>query len=92
MASRWIASSILAGLRRGTNPQRLAGMLATMAGEAAGPASVTITQQELADLLGVTRATANAALGDLQKRRLIERGYGTIRIPDRDALAAHAMR
>ena len=62
------------------------------AGEAAGPASVTITQQELADLLGVTRATANAALGDLQRRRLIERGYGTIRIPDRDALAAHAMR
>ena len=40
----------------------------------------------------MTRATANAALGDLQKRRLIERGYGTIRIPDRDALAAHAMR
>ena len=84
--------SILAGLRRGTNPQRLAGMLATMAGEAAGATSVTITQQELADLLGVTRATANAALGDLQKRRLIERGYGTIRIPDREALAAHAMR
>ncbi|MBX7481483.1 Crp/Fnr family transcriptional regulator [Qipengyuania qiaonensis] len=83
--------SILAGLRRGTNPERLAGLLATMAGEAPGPAGVTITQQELADLLGVTRATANAALRELQQRRLVERGYGTIRIPDRDALAAHAM-
>ena len=83
--------SILAGLRRGTNPERLAGLLATMAGEEPGPAGVTITQQELADLLGVTRATANAALRELQQRRLGERGYGTIRIPDRDALAAHAL-
>ena len=83
--------SILAGLRRGTNPERLAGLLATMAGEEPGPAGVTITQQELADLLGVTRATANAALRELQQRRLVERGYGTIRIPDRDALAAHAL-
>ncbi len=83
--------SILAGLRRGTNPERLAGLLATMAGEEPGPAGVTITQQELADLLGVTRATANAALRELQARRLVERGYGTIRIPDRDALAAHAL-
>ncbi len=84
--------SILAGLRRGTNPQRLAGLLATMAGDTSGAADVAITQQELADLLGVTRATANAALRDLQTRQLIDRGYGTIHIPDRNALAEHALR
>lgn len=83
--------SILAGLRHGTNPARLAGLLATMAGEDSGPASVTITQQELADLLGVTRATANAALRELDKRRLVKRGYGSIAIPDRDRLARFAL-
>lgn len=82
--------SILAGLRHGTNPARLAGLLATMAGEEHS-GTVTITQQELADLLGVTRATTNAALKDLQRRGLVERGYGTIRIPDRDRLARFAL-
>lgn len=84
--------SLLAGLRHGTNPARLAGLLAAMAGEGAGAAEVTITQQELADLLGVTRATANAALRELQRHRLIDRGYGRIRLPDRTALAAFALR
>ena len=83
--------SILAGLRHGTNPARLAGLLSTMAGDDEGAASVTITQQELADLLGVTRATANAALKDLHRRGLIERGYGRIRIPDPERLARFAL-
>lgn len=83
--------SLLAGLRRGTNPARMAGLLATMAGELPGPARIRVTQQDLAELLGVTRATANAALGVLEKRRLIERGYGTIAIPDRDRLMAAAL-
>lgn len=83
--------SIVAGLRHGTNPARLAGILATMAGEEGGTASITITQQELADLLGVTRATANAALKELQHRGLVERGYGSVRVPDRDRLARFAL-
>lgn len=81
----------LAGLRRGTNPQRLAAILANMASDQEKPASVVVTQQELADLLGVTRATANAALRELQKGRLVERGYGTVTIPDRDRLAQFAL-
>ncbi|MEZ5681278.1 MAG: Crp/Fnr family transcriptional regulator [Erythrobacter sp.] len=81
----------LAGLRRGTNPQRLAAILANMTSDRDLPASVTITQQELADLLGVTRATANAALRDLQKHRLVQRGYGTVTIPNRDRLAQYAL-
>ena len=84
--------AILAGLRHGTNPARLAGLLATMAGAEAKGASVSITQQELADLLGVTRATANAALKELQRHRLIERGYGSIRIPDSARLSRFALR
>ena len=83
--------SLVAGLRHGTNPARLAGILATMAGEDGGTASITITQQELADLLGVTRATANAALRELQQRGLVERGYGSVRVPDRDRLARFAL-
>lgn len=83
--------SILAGLRHGTNPARLSGLLSTMAGEKEGAAHVTITQQELADLLGVTRATANAALKALQRLGLVERGYGAIRIPDRNRLARFAL-
>ncbi|MXP11034.1 Crp/Fnr family transcriptional regulator [Pseudoblastomonas halimionae] len=85
------ALSLLSGLRRGTNPQRLAGLLATLAGDGVGGATVTITQQELADLLGVTRATANAALGELERRKLVERGYGTIEVPERERLAVFAL-
>ena len=48
-------------------------------------------QQELAELLGITRATANAALGELQNRKLVTRGYGSIAIPDRAALALFAL-
>lgn len=81
----------LAGLRRGTNPQRLAAILANMAAGANGPASIAMTQQELADLLGVTRATANAALRELEQAGLVERGYGAVTIPDRDSLARFAL-
>jgi len=62
--------------------------LRTMAGD---DREVAITQQELAELLGVTRATANSALRDLQKAGLIERGYGVLRLPDPDRLALFAL-
>ncbi|MBX7494435.1 Crp/Fnr family transcriptional regulator [Qipengyuania sp. 6B39] len=81
----------LAGLRRGTSAARLAGILANMADTAPGMAEVRITQQELAELLGVTRATANAALRDLEKRRLVKRGYGSIAIPDVPRLTLFAL-
>ena len=80
--------AILASVRRGTNPARLAALLANMAGE---DGTVAITQQELAELLGVTRATANAALRDLSRLGLIERGYGSIRVTDRERLAGFAL-
>jgi CRP-like cAMP-binding protein len=78
-------------MRRGTNPARMAGLLANLAGEKPAKAQVAITQQELADLLGITRATANAALRELQNRQLLKRSYGGIAIPDRDRLAQFAI-
>lgn len=80
---------LIAGLRRGTNPARLADLI----GNLVEPDGVTrITQQELAELLGVTRATANSALRSLEEAGLIERGYGTIRILKPEALSALALR
>ena len=78
----------LAGMRRGTNPTRLAGLLSNLA---RGGDTVAITQQELAELLGVTRATANAALRELEKAGLIRRGYGRLAIPDAQALTMFAL-
>lgn len=83
--------ALLAGMRRGTNPARMAELLANLAGEQSGPSQVDITQQELAELLGVTRVTANAALAQLQQLRLVERGYGSIIVRDRDRLMQFAL-
>ena len=77
----------LAGLRRGSNPARLAGLLMNLA---ANSESTRVTQQELAELLGVTRATANAALRTLEEGGAIERGYGAITVKDRGSLARFA--
>lgn len=80
--------NLLAGMRRGTNPARLAGLLTNLAG---GRDTVPVRQQELAELLGVTRATANSALARLAALGLIERGYGRIRIRDAEALSLYAL-
>lgn len=47
---------------------------------------LAITQQEMADLMGVSRVTLGQALGQLQAENLIERGYGKIRLIDRSRL------
>lgn len=73
---------LLAGLRRGTTVARAAALLANLAGEGHGPQRATLTQHELADLLGVSRVTANAALRTLERAGLIQRKYGTIEVPD----------
>jgi len=85
------ALGLLAGFRQGSNPMRMAGLLVNLAGDGAVTAKVAITQQELADLLGITRVTANAALRELQEHRLIRRSYGSIAILDRDRLAEFAL-
>lgn len=80
--------SLLAGMRQGTNTARMAGLLANMS---AGNPRVSVTQQELAELLGVTRATANAALRELQEAGAIRRAYGSVEVLDPGLLALAAL-
>ncbi|WP_114521020.1 Crp/Fnr family transcriptional regulator [Altererythrobacter sp. ZODW24] len=54
--------------------------------------SITINQQELAELVGVTRMTISTALAKLQADGLIQRGYGQISILDPAGLVSFAHR
>ncbi|MFN2099107.1 Crp/Fnr family transcriptional regulator [Altererythrobacter sp. MF3-039] len=77
---------IIAGIRRGTANARVAGMLANLAGASEGPVRLSITQQEIAELLGLTRATVNAALRGIERDGLIKRGYGCLIVLEPRAL------
>ena len=72
---------VMAGIRRGTARARIAGMLANLCGEASGPARLSVRQHELGEHLGLTRATVNVALREMEEAGLIARGYGSIMIP-----------
>jgi len=57
--------------------------------ELQGPARVvSLTQQTIADLLGVPRTSVTRALRGLQRQGIVEIGYGHIAIRDKAALAA----
>ncbi|MEQ9517856.1 MAG: Crp/Fnr family transcriptional regulator [Parvibaculum sp.] len=47
---------------------------------------VSMTQSELAEILGVTRASANKALKQLEAQKLVTRAYGQISLPDQRRL------
>jgi CRP-like cAMP-binding protein len=53
---------------------------------------IPLTQEELAELAGTSRATVNAVLGDAQTRGLVELRRGKVRIVDQVGLAARAGR
>ncbi len=55
----------------------------------AGPNAPTLRfrQSDLASTLGVSRASMNQSLANLQREKLIERGYGNVKICDRARLA-----
>lgn len=82
---------VIAGIRRGSANGRVAGLLATMSGTGELPQRVTITQQELGELLGLTRATINLALRHFEHEGAIRRLYGGIEILSREALQMAAM-
>ena len=82
---------LLAGIRQGGSTTRLALLLANMAGTQQGPADIAATQAELADLLGLTRATVNAGLRELEAQGLVERGYGRLRLPAPERLGVIAL-
>lgn len=63
---------------------RLARALANMA--SGGAPKIHCTQQELSDLIGVSRVTTGQILARFEGAGLIERGYGWIGIPNPDLL------
>lgn len=75
-----VSLDIIDADRRLPAAERLARLLAAMAADADDGRTVRATQQQLADLLGVSRVTLGAALRDLTARGQIERGYGWLRI------------
>jgi CRP-like cAMP-binding protein len=83
--------NITAGMRSGSAKARLAGLLVTLAGDKPLPVKLTLTQQELGELLGLTRATINAALGDFEHRALVQRSYGRLDVLDLDGLRLAAL-
>lgn len=82
---------LLAGIRSGNSLARTAGLLGNLAGGGHVPRTVNITQQEIADLLGVTRATANAALARLEQAGLIARSYRAITVHEPARLRIRAL-
>ncbi|WP_432769380.1 MAG: Crp/Fnr family transcriptional regulator [Sphingopyxis sp.] len=66
--------------RRLPTVERLAQLLGVMARDSGDGATVGATQQQLADLLGVSRVTLGAALRELANAGRVERGYRRIRL------------
>ena len=74
------ALDIIDAERRLGSADRLLRLLGMMAADGDDGATVRATQQQLADLLGVSRVTLGAALRELTARGLVETGYGQIRL------------
>lgn len=75
----------LAAQRSRSVEERVGVFLLNLAGKDGG--AVQIGQQQLADLVGVSRATINAVLRRFEREGMIARGYGRIDICDNHALA-----
>jgi CRP/FNR family cyclic AMP-dependent transcriptional regulator len=71
--------------RCGRRLLELADLMAESGGRAA---SIPVTQEDLAGLVGATRPTINQVIGRLSDSRLIVLGRGRIDVPDRAALRA----
>jgi CRP/FNR family cyclic AMP-dependent transcriptional regulator len=69
-------------------PERIAVTLARMA--ASGSATIRLTHEQLADLIGTSRETATKVLGDLAERRLVALRRGRIVVLDQAGLEALA--
>jgi CRP-like cAMP-binding protein len=77
---------VVSGIRRGSAVPRIAGMLLTLAGETERATSIAITQQELGEQLGLTRATINIALREFERQGAIRRSYGAVEVLDHSKL------
>jgi len=75
-------------MRRSQGFERIARLLVILSGDRPLPASISITQQGLADLTGTSRQTVNEALRLFEDHGAIRRGYGAIVLTDRRILTA----
>ncbi|QUL37491.1 Crp/Fnr family transcriptional regulator [Erythrobacter sp. JK5] len=82
---------VTAGIRSGSAKARVAGLLATLASRLQLPASIELSQQELGELLGLSRMTVNSALREYEAAGAIRRGYGRIDVIDRTELEVAAL-
>lgn len=69
-------------------PQRLALALLQLDGGQGINADIRITQQELADLVGVSRVSLGKALKQMEREGFLECGYNNIRVSNRAAIEA----
>ncbi len=67
-------------------PKRLAQRLLAFAAGRSPPVKLSIRQQELAELIGVSRMTIASALAELEKLGLVTRHYGHLMVENTDAL------
>lgn len=73
-------------------PQKLAQALLQLSGNQEDGTQVMATQQDLADLVGVSRVSLGKAMTRLQVAGVIEPGYGFVTIRDRAALREMGIR
>ncbi|MGA0602014.1 Crp/Fnr family transcriptional regulator [Caulobacter sp. KR2-114] len=86
---------LLTLLAQGALPprQRLAArLLLLLAGAGRAGDTVTVSQQALGEMTGLTRKTVNGYLGDFERAGLLRRGYGALRLTDRAGLGRIASR
>lgn len=69
-------------------PKRLAQRLLALAAHREPPVKLSIRQQELAELIGVSRMTIASALAELEAQGLVTRRYGHLVVEDPSALRA----
>lgn len=62
--------------------QRLAARLVALARPRTGPADLRLSQQALAEMVGLTRKTVNGYLADFQREGLVTLDYSRIRLID----------
>lgn len=82
---------VMAAIRRGSSKARIAGLLLTLCDNSGGARRIAISQEELGELLGLTRASVNAALRDFENGGFVQRAYRAVEIVDRDGLAGEAL-
>jgi CRP-like cAMP-binding protein len=83
------AETQLERMAYGTISARLAGLLLNLGG-ARNQAVVSVTHQELADMLGTYRETVSKTLQELRRRGLVSPGRRRLTLLDVDALRAEA--